>query len=86
MVFVEYVSLFRKLAEKDYPHTKLKHAFEEFELIENLNFLAETYQWLAREKKRAQQSEVQYLAERNEVNPPQLLGCAGRTTSLDLLF
>jgi hypothetical protein len=63
MVFVEYVSLFRKLAEKDYPHTKLKHDFEEFELIENLNFLAETYQWLAREKK--EHSKVRYSIWRN---------------------
>lgn len=52
MVFVDCVSLLRKLAEKDYPNTKLKQAYDEFELIENLDFLVEAYLGLAKEKKK----------------------------------
>jgi len=58
MVFVDCVSLLRKLAEKDYPLTKLKQAYEEFELIENLGFLAEAYQGFATEKKKEPKANV----------------------------
>lgn len=58
MVFVDCISLLRKLGEKDYSQTKLGQVYEEFELIENLDFLAEAYQGLATKKKEETEANV----------------------------
>lgn len=58
IVFVDCLSALRKLTEKAYTHSRLKEAFKEFELIENLNFLTEAYKGLAEAKKKEAKTTV----------------------------
>ncbi len=53
IVFVDCLSVLRKLAEKSYDISELEKAYKEFELVENLDFLVEAYKGLAEEKKGA---------------------------------
>jgi Arc/MetJ-type ribon-helix-helix transcriptional regulator len=51
-VFVDCLSVLRKLAKKDYPRTKLENAYREYELIENLDFLVDAYKGLGEATKK----------------------------------
>jgi Arc/MetJ-type ribon-helix-helix transcriptional regulator len=57
-VFVDCLSVLRKLAEKDHGTDKLENAYKETELIENLNFLAEAYKGLAEARKKEEKAAV----------------------------
>jgi len=69
LVFVDCLSILRKLAEKDLTPIQLDKAFEELELNENLNFLIEAYKGLAQAKK----EEAQTAANPVKCKPDYLL-------------